>query len=102
MYKIAVFVPEDALELVKEAMFAAGGGRIGNYEACSWQTLGQGQFRPLQGSQPAIGTKGKLEQVSEYRVEMVCTGDKIKQVAEALKHAHPYEEPSYDIWKVGL
>ena len=57
-YKIAVFVPEKDLTTVKTAMFAAGGGQIGNYEACSWQVLGEGQFRPMTGSSPSVGKQG--------------------------------------------
>ena len=57
MYKIGIFIPASHLEPVKQAMFAAGAGRIGHYDCCAWQTLGQGQFRPLQDSQPFIGDR---------------------------------------------
>lgn len=98
MYKLAFFVPETHLEAVKQAVFATGAGRIGNYDCCAWQTLGQGQFRPLPGSQPFIGEQGKVETVAEYRVELVCENDLIRRAVKALIDAHPYEEPAYDVW----
>ena len=100
MYKLCFFVPESHLEPVKQAVFAAGGGRIGDYEHCCWQVLGQGQFRPGQGADPFIGTAGELETVAEYRVELVCEDELIADVVAALKAAHPYEEPAYDVLRL--
>lgn len=100
MYKLSFFVPEESLEVVKEAVFAAGAGRIGDYDCCSWQVKGIGQFRPLSGSQPYIGTQGQVEQVDEWKVEMVCGDDCIKPAVAALKAAHPYEEVAYDVWQL--
>ena len=100
MYKLSVFIPEPHLEQVKSSMFSAGAGRIGNYDCCSWQTLGQGQFRPLDKSQPYIGTQGEIERINEYKVEMVCEDNLISDVIAAMKQAHPYEEPAYDVWKL--
>lgn len=100
MYKLCFFVPESHLEPVKQAVFAAGGGRIGDYEHCCWQVLGQGQFRPGPEASPFIGKPGELEQVAEYRVELVCADGLIKGVVAALKQAHPYEEPAYDVWQL--
>ena len=100
MYKICFYVPENAVEIVKRALFTAGAGRIGNYDSCCWQVLGSGQFRPLENSNPAIGTTGEVETVSEYRVEMVCEDNKIEKVVEALRQNHPYEEPAYDILRL--
>ncbi|MCB1675106.1 MAG: YqfO family protein [Halioglobus sp.] len=97
MYKLCFYVPQSHLEDVKQAVFAAGAGRIGDYEHCCWQVLGQGQFRPLAGSEPFLGTRGELEQVAEYRVELVCSGTCIKTAVEALLRAHPYEEPAWDV-----
>lgn len=97
MYKLCFYVPETHLELVKAAVFAAGAGRIGAYEACCWQVKGQGQFRPLQGSRPFIGVQGNVEHVDEYRVELVCEEMHIRAAVAALKQAHPYEEPAYDV-----
>ena len=100
MYKLTVFVPEAALEPVKSALFAAGAGTIGNYERCCWQVQGVGQFMPLAGSDPHIGAQDKLEKVDEWRVEMVVATANIDQVIEALKQAHPYETPAYDVIEV--
>ncbi|OOV87091.1 YqfO family protein [Oceanospirillum linum] len=97
MYKLAFFVPESHLEPVKSAVFDTGAGRIGHYEHCCWQIKGQGQFRPLAGSHPHIGAQGKLEMVEEYRVELVCEDSLIRQAVAAMKLAHPYEEPAYDV-----
>ena len=100
MYKLTVFIPEEALEQVKSALFAAGAGKIGNYEQCCWQVQGVGQFMPLIGSKPHIGTHDSLETVSEWRVEMVVTKANIDNVVDALKQAHPYETPAYDVIEV--
>jgi hypothetical protein len=100
MFKISVFVPESNAETLKRAMFEAGAGRIGDYDHCCWQTLGQGQFRPLEGSSPAIGQQDRIETVAELKVEMVCDDAHIRDVVAALKSSHPYEEPAYDVWKL--
>ena len=98
MYQIVVYIPETHLEPVKEALFQAGAGKIGDYDSCAWQTLGQGQFRPLEGSTPFIGQTGEVETVDEYRVELVCEEEALKAAVEAMIAAHPYEEPAYSVW----
>lgn len=100
MYKLAFFVPEENLEAVKQALFAAGAGRIGDYDSCCWQVLGQGQFRPLAGSDPHIGSQGVVEVLPEWRVELVCSDELIRDAVAALKQAHPYEEVAYDVWRL--
>ena len=100
MYKLTYHVPVSHLEATKAAIFNAGAGALGNYDQCCWQVLGQGQFRPRPGSDPFIGKIGQVELVAEYRVETVCTDSVIEPVIEALKHAHPYEHPSYAVWKL--
>lgn len=97
MYKICFYVPDDSVELVKNALFRAGAGHIGNYDQCAWQVRGTGQFRPLDKSEPFIGQHNQLEKVSEYRVEMVCATTCIEAVICALHNSHPYEEPAYDV-----
>lgn len=97
MYQLSFYVPETHLESVKTAIFAAGGGRIGNYDSCCWQCPGQGQFRPLAGSNPFLGEQGALEQFTEYRVELVCEAALIQAAVAALKSSHPYEEPAYNV-----
>lgn len=100
MYKLVFFVPESHLEQVKTAVFNAGAGAIGNYDQCCWQVAGVGLFRPLAGSNPFIGQTNQLEQVTEYRVEMVCEDSRIKVALAALRAAHPYEEPAIDTWRL--
>jgi len=100
MYKLVVFIPESHLEQVKSALFAAGAGQIGNYDHCSWQVSGTGQFRPLAGSDAFIGKTGQVEQVAEYRLETVVDDLYIEEVVRALYAAHPYEKPAYDCWRV--
>ncbi|HEY5717894.1 MAG TPA: NGG1p interacting factor NIF3 [Motiliproteus sp.] len=100
MYKLCFYVPEAAAEAVKDAVFKAGGGRIGQYDRCCWQVLGLGQFRPLAGSDPFLGQQGQVEQVAEYRIELVCADADIHAAVAALKQAHPYEEVAYDVLKM--
>jgi len=100
MLKLTFFVPEDHAEHVKQAVFDAGAGRIGDYEHCAWQCLGTGQFRPMQGANPFLGKVGDLETAQELRVEMVCEDKYIEAVIKALKAAHPFEEPAYDVIQV--
>ena len=95
MLSLVFYVPESALEKVKEALFRAGAGRIGNYDQCCWQTLGTGQFRPLPGSEPAIGSQNHLERLPEWKVEMVCEEGLAPAVERALQESHPYETPAY-------
>lgn len=100
MYKLCFYVPETHVELVKNALFEQGAGKIGQYDCCAWQVLGSGQFRPLQGSQPFLGENNKLTKVAEYKVEMVCEGLLIKQLVKTLLQTHPYQQPAYDITKI--
>jgi len=100
VYKLAFFVPASHVEVVKAAVFAAGGGRIGDYDHCAWQTLGQGQFRPLDGSQPFLGQTGQVEVVEEWKVELVVADNLIAQVVAALRQSHPYETPAYEVWRL--
>ena len=100
MYKICFYVPLDDVEVVKQALFDAGAGHIGHYDCCCWQTPGTGQFRPLQYSNPHIGTLGQIETVDEFKVEMVCEDALIADAIAALRDSHPYEEPAFDVWKL--
>ena len=100
MYKLSFFVPPSHVDGVKDAVFAAGGGRIGSYDHCAWQTMGQGQFRALDGSQPFIGQTGQVEYVGEWKVELVVADDLIQAVVAALKLSHPYETPAYEVWQL--
>ena len=97
MYKISFYAPVDQAEDIKNAMFKAGAGKIGDYSFCSWQTLGEGQFLALDGSNPNIGEKFHLTRVKEMKVEMVCAEEYIEDVMAAFHEAHPYEEPAYQV-----
>ena len=100
LLKLVFFVPESHKETVKQAIFAAGAGRYDGYDCCSWESQGRGQFRPLEGSDPYIGTQGEIERVDEFRVETVCPESRIKTILQALLSAHPYETPAYEVWSV--
>jgi hypothetical protein len=95
MIHISFYVPVKDADRVKDAMFHAGAGRIGNYDHCSYESRGSGQFRPLAGSNPTIGSVNKLEIVEELKVEMVCEDHLAHEVVAALKKSHPYETPAY-------
>ncbi|WP_394753031.1 NGG1p interacting factor NIF3 [Crenothrix sp.] len=100
MVKLCFYVPETHLESVKTALFAKGAGQYKAYDQCCWQVRGEGQFRPLQHSQPFLGLINQLEKVLEYKVEMVCDEAIVKDVLSALIKAHPYEEPAYEIYRI--
>jgi hypothetical protein len=97
-FKLVWFVPREALEATRDAVFAAGAGRIGAYERCSWYAPGTGTFLGDAGTSPALGEAGREERVAELRVETVVPGDRLEQVVAALLASHPYEEPAYDLY----
>ena len=96
--KITVFVPEEYAKHVREAMAGAGAGSLGDYDSCAFACHGDGYFRPLEGAHPFIGSEGKLQRVPEMRIEAICPADAVGEVVSAMKRAHPYEEPAYDIF----
>jgi len=96
--KLIVFVPPEALDEVREALFAAGAGRIGEYTRCSWYTEGTGTFLAGHDANPALGERGREERVSELRLEMVYPDERHDAVIAALRRAHPYEEPAFDVY----
>ncbi|MEK7185736.1 MAG: YqfO family protein [Patescibacteria group bacterium] len=98
LVKIVVFVPLDFADKVRQAMGDAGAGRIGKYSHCTFSSIGFGRYKPLEGANPAIGEVGKLEKVEEERIETVCPKNKAKEVIEAIKKTHPYEEVALDIY----
>jgi hypothetical protein len=98
VHKLVWFVPREALEATRAAVFAAGAGRIGEYTRCSWYTAGTGTFLGGEGTEPAIGGAGREERVSELRVETVVPAERVAEVVAALKAAHPYEEPAFDLY----
>jgi hypothetical protein len=96
--KLVVFVPPEALDAVREALFAAGAGRIGDYERCSWYAEGTGTFLGGESSSPIVGQPGREERVAEVRLETVYPAEREAQVVAALREAHPYEEPAFDLY----
>jgi hypothetical protein len=95
--KLVVFVPREALDVVRDAVFAAGAGRIGDYERCSWYTVGTGTFLAGQSTSPTVGERGREERVAELRLETVYPLAREEEVVAALRAAHPYEEPAFDL-----
>lgn len=100
MYLLSFYVPETHLETLKAALFAAGAGHFNGYDQCAWQVCGEGQFRPLAGSQPFSGEIGQLQKLVEYKVEMVCSEMVVKEVILTLLRVHPYEQPAYAVCKI--
>jgi hypothetical protein len=98
--KLVVFVPADALDSVRDALFEAGAGRIGDYERCSWYTEGMGTFVGGESTDPTVGKSGREERVPELRLETVFPADRHGEVVAALRAAHPYEEPAFDVYEL--
>ncbi|KAJ5921182.1 adenosine deaminase [Penicillium verhagenii] len=102
-YKLVFFVPPSDLEACKEAIFAVGAGSFpgGIYTKCCFQTIGQGQFLPNQGANPAIGAVGVVETVEEVKLEIMCLGREVMlDAVKALVKAHPYEEVAYEVYRM--
>ena len=99
-YKVVVFVPWTALDVVRAAMARAGAGVIGAYDWCSFAVKGRGTFRGSETSSPVVGQAGRLEEVPEWRLEMVAGAGVVKAVVAAMKAAHPYEEVAYDVYRL--
>jgi dinuclear metal center YbgI/SA1388 family protein len=95
--KLITFVPPDALDVVIDELAAAGAGVIGDYERCAWTVMGEGTFRPLPGANPTTGRVGAVERVTEHRLEMVVPRGRRAEAIAALRRAHPYEEPAFDL-----
>ena len=98
-YKVVTFVPTGDLNKVAEALYRAGAGAIGHYSHCGFQTSGTGTFLPLDGAHPTIGRRGRLESVSEIRIETVVRAGQVEAVIAALRKAHPYETPAFDVFR---
>ncbi|MBN9618704.1 MAG: Nif3-like dinuclear metal center hexameric protein, partial [Actinobacteria bacterium] len=95
--KLVVYVPTPDADRVVDALAAVGAGRLGDYDRCAWTTTGTGTFRPGPGAEPTIGRVGAIETVSEARVEMVVPRARRGAAVAALRQAHPYEEPAFDL-----
>jgi dinuclear metal center YbgI/SA1388 family protein len=96
--KLVVFVPESDLARVSDAVFAAGAGRIGEYRECSFRLAGTGTFYGSEAANPTVGQKGRREEVSELRLEVVCPESRLGEIVAALRKAHSYEEPAFDLY----
>jgi dinuclear metal center YbgI/SA1388 family protein len=96
--KWVIFVPAENAEDVRAAIFSAGAGHIGDYSHCSWTVSGTGQFLPHEGASPAIGSVGSIEKVPEERVEAIAPARSRAAVLAAMRAAHPYEEPAFDVF----
>ena len=102
MHQLSFYVPESHLDIVKQALFDTGAGKIANYDCCCWQTKGEGQYRPLASSNPFLGEKNTICHEAEYKVEMVCEDHLIEAVIHALLKTHPYETPAFSVWPIRI
>jgi hypothetical protein len=98
--KIVVYVPLTHADAVRDAIGAAGGGKLGKYSYCTFSVRGVGRFKPEEGAMPHIGTVGKLEAVEEERIEVTCEEGAVERVIAAIREAHPYEEVALDVYKL--
>lgn len=96
--KLVVFVPREALDPLRDALFAAGAGGIGNYQRCSWYTEGTGTFLGGDGTTPSVGQPGREERVAELRLETIFPAERQDAVVAAIRETHPYEEPAFEIY----
>lgn len=98
--KWVIFAPADAADAVRAAVFDAGAGQLGDYSQCSWSVTGTGQFLPGDDASPAIGSAGALERVTEDRIEVIAPARRRPDVLGAMRAAHPYEEPAFDVFSL--
>jgi dinuclear metal center YbgI/SA1388 family protein len=96
-YKLVTFVPAEHVEAVSRAVFTAGAGHIGKYSSCSFRAPGTGTFFGEEGANPAVGVAGRLEEAPELRLETIVPVARVAEVVAALRAAHPYEEPAFDL-----
>lgn len=97
-FKVVVFVPEQDLTAVSDAMFEAGAGHIGEYRECSFRLAGTGTFFGSDATNPTVGEKGRREEVSEWRLEVITPSSALERVLRAMRQAHSYEEPAFDVY----
>ncbi|MBI3332383.1 hypothetical protein HYZ99_05520 [Candidatus Peregrinibacteria bacterium] len=96
-YHLIVYVPLSHADTVRQALASGGAGQIGNYDNCSFSMTGVGRFRPLKGSNPTIGSEGKLQEVPEERIEVLVAAERVEPVIMAVRKVHPYEEPAIHV-----
>ena len=97
LFHLIVYIPLSHADLARKALADAGAGRIGDYDSCSFSTRGTSRFRPLKGADPTIGNEGTLEIVDEEKIEVVVTEKLLRDVLQAVKKVHPYEEPAIHV-----
>jgi hypothetical protein len=100
LYSLCFYVPLSHAEQVKDAVFAAGAGRIDHYERCCFESVGTGQFVGTDGSHPYSGAPGELQRVRELKIEVFCEEECLARAIEALRSAHPYETPTFNVLRV--
>lgn len=100
IFKIITFVPVEYADQMRQAMGDAGAGVLGNYHHASFSTTGIGRFIPGEKAHPTIGEVGKLQEVEEEKIEVVCQKEKVKEVVAAIKITHPYEEVPIEIYQL--
>lgn len=96
--KIVVFTPVSHSDEIRRALAEAGAGHIGNYDFCSFTSVGTGRFRGLDGSKPFIGKPGNIEEVREEKIEVICPSELLNKILESARSVHPYEEPAIDVY----
>lgn len=99
-YKLVTFVPVGYEGRVRDALFAAGAGRIGRYTECAFTGRGEGTFAPDDAARPFVGRPNQPERIAENRLEVVLEARHLEAAQRALKAAHPYEEPAYDVYRL--
>ena len=100
VFKFAVYVPLQHTDRMRQAIFEAGAGKIGNYTETSFNFSGKGTFKPMEGTHPFIGKKGEREEVDEIKIETIVPERHLEAVIRAMKDTHPYEEPAYDVYEL--
>lgn len=100
MVKLVVFVPEKDAQIVRNALGQAGAGKIGNYTFCSFSIKGIGRYKAEDSANPHIGEPGTRQEVDEERIEVTCEKHQAKDILQAIKEVHPYEEVVVDIYPV--
>ena len=96
-YILSFYVPDTHLDSVKNAIFQTGAGKLGAYQSCAWQVKGEGQYMPLGDANPYKGDANSLSKENEYKIEIHCQNEVIREAVNAMKQAHPYEVPAYHV-----
>lgn len=96
-FKLEIFAPAEAVDEILEALAAAHAGEVGSYDHCSSITQVEGSYRPLEGSHPAVGEVGRLYYGGEVKIEVNCREEYLMEAIQAVREAHPYEEPVINV-----